>query len=82
MDSTDGGGPGSGNAPYMPTDTLTESFVTGEDVLLWRAEQLEAAGYEGDDILLLAERSDIDLHLAIGLLRKGCPSETAVRILL
>ena len=66
----------------MPTDTLTESFVTGEDVLLWRAEQLEAAGYEGDDILLLAERSDIDLHLAIGLLRKGCPSETAVRILL
>jgi len=66
----------------MPTDTLTESFVTGEDVLLWRAEQLEAAGYEGDDILLLAERSDIDLHVAIGLLRKGCPSETAVRILL
>ena len=66
----------------MPTDTLTESFVTGEDVLLWRAEQLETAGYEGDDILLLAERSDVDLHLAISLLRRGCPSETALRILL
>ena len=66
----------------MPTDTLSESFVVHEDVLLWRAEQLEAAGFEGDDVLLLAERSDIDLHYAAALLRRGCPADTAVRILL
>ncbi len=66
----------------MTTDTLTASFVDREDVLIWRAEQLEAAGYQGDDILLLAERSDVDLHVATSLVRRGCPSQTAVRILL
>jgi len=30
----------------------------------------------------LAERSDVDLHHAVDLLRNGCPPSTAVRILL
>jgi hypothetical protein len=31
---------------------------------------------------MLACRPEIDLHLAIDLLRKGCPRATALRILL
>jgi hypothetical protein len=31
----------------MSIDTPNAALVTGEDVLLWRAEQLEDAGYRG-----------------------------------
>ena len=37
----------------------------------WRAEELE-----------LAERHDVDLHLAIDLISQGCPVPVAVEILL
>jgi hypothetical protein len=47
----------------------------------WRAEELERAGYPVRDAARLAERHDVDLHLAIDLILQGCPVPVAVEIL-
>jgi len=48
----------------------------------WRAEELERAGYPVKEATRLAERHDVDLHLAIDLISQGCPVPVAVEILL
>ena len=48
----------------------------------WRADELERAGYDHRAAATLATRHDIDLHRATDLLRKGCPPELALQILL
>jgi hypothetical protein len=53
-----------------------------EQVLLWRAEVLERAGYESGLASVLSAVPDVDIHLATDLLRRGCPPRVAVRILL
>jgi hypothetical protein len=53
-----------------------------ERIERWRADELERAGYGPVDAAELASRQDVDLHLAIKLLVRGCPPSTAVRILL
>ncbi len=53
-----------------------------ERIERWRAEELERAGYEPSHAAELAARNDVDLHLAVDLLERGCPVETALRILL
>jgi hypothetical protein len=53
-----------------------------ERVRAWRLEELQRAGYERKMARTLAERSDVDLHLATALLRSGCPIDTALRILI
>jgi hypothetical protein len=53
-----------------------------EQVRLWRLEGMRNAGYTEQAAERLARRQDVDLHLAVDLLRRGCPPETALRILL
>lgn len=53
-----------------------------ERVRAWRLEELQRAGYERKMARTLAERADVDLHLATALLRRGCPVDTALRILI
>lgn len=53
-----------------------------ERVERWREEELERAGYEPAFAARLAARHDVDLHLAVRLLARGCPPELAVEILL
>ena len=53
-----------------------------ERVERWRAEELERAGYELSAAAVLAASSGVDLHLAIELLARGCPQDTAMQILL
>ena len=48
----------------------------------WRAEELIRAGYEPSDAIALAARHDIDLHRAVDMIRRGCPPELALQILL
>ena len=48
----------------------------------WRFEALVRAGYDDEDAIELAFHLDVDLHLAVDLVRRGCPSSTAVRIVL
>ena len=56
---------------------------TAEEELVehWRYEQLVQAGYDGTTAARLAARNDVDLHLAVDLLRNGCSLATALRIL-
>lgn len=52
-----------------------------ELVVAWRFEVLFRAGYSRNQAFQLARR-DTDLHLAVRLLERGCPVETALEILL
>jgi hypothetical protein len=47
-----------------------------------RSDQLSAVGYPRSAAAELADRRDVDLHLAVELLRRGCNPATALRILL
>lgn len=53
-----------------------------ERVERWRAEELRRAGYSASAASRLAARPDVDLHLAIELLGRGCPEQLALEILL
>jgi hypothetical protein len=50
-------------------------------VLTWRREELARAGYDERIAEMLSELRYVDLHLATRLLRRGCPAETALKIL-
>jgi hypothetical protein len=45
-------------------------------------EVLAAAGFAPETAAELARNLDIDLHVALDLVKRGCPPETAARILL
>lgn len=66
----------------MTVATLSEKVTAGDSVRRWRVKELRRAGYGPADALILSGRPDIDLHVAIGLLKRGCPPWTAVQILL
>jgi hypothetical protein len=66
----------------MTTAAETEIRDETELVEAWRAEQLELAGYGAAAAAELATRQDVDLHVAVGLLTRGCPAELALKILL
>jgi hypothetical protein len=51
------------------------------EVLRWRFERLLDAGYDPETASALANRVEIDLHLAVRLVSNGCPPDTAVSIL-
>jgi hypothetical protein len=59
---------------------VAESDVDG--VLTWRFEVLCRAGYGLAAAAQIACRQDIDLHVAVELLGRGCDRGTALRILL
>ena len=51
-------------------------------VRFWRLEELLRAGYDEEDATELAFHVEIDLHDAANLVRRGCPSSTAAKIML
>jgi hypothetical protein len=61
---------------------ISAQAVGNEVVVDWRYVSLVQAGYLPDDAWKLATAKDVDLRLAESLLAHGCPSATAVRILL
>jgi hypothetical protein len=64
------------------TEIELHEETEAERVVQWRAEELERAGYDEQTALRVALRADVDLHVAVGLAKRGCPPETALRILL
>ena len=48
----------------------------------WRVEELLRAGYAVPDALEIAVHTEVDLHWAASLVERGCPSSTAVRIVI
>ena len=53
-----------------------------ERVYSWRVEQSRRAGYPARAASKLARHRDVDLHLAIELLDRGCRPALAIQILL
>jgi hypothetical protein len=53
-----------------------------ERIEAWRTEELRRAGYDRRAANAVATRHDVDLHFAVDLLRRGCPPEIALQILL
>jgi hypothetical protein len=66
----------------MATAQSNEVEQRDAEVLRWRFEELRRAGFETEDALTVAAEVHVDLHLATKLLRRGCPPQTALRILL
>ena len=64
-----------------PIDSDEATETENERVLRWRWEELRRAGFGFKDSLLLAVSQEVDLHLATELLARGCPADTALRIL-
>jgi hypothetical protein len=64
------------------TPVVAEEELALDEVICWRFAELLTAGYEVDSAVELAARTDVDLHLAVELQRRGCPQATALRILL
>ena len=50
-------------------------------VVDWRRSELVRAGYPGEVADEIARRGDIDLHNALALTARGCPSTLAWEIL-
>jgi len=68
----------------MTTQTLiapTRAELERDTVTSWRVERLLEAGYDGEASLVLALDRDVDLHLAVSLLERGCAPDTALQIL-
>jgi hypothetical protein len=57
-------------------------MIEAEEVLRWRFSELVRAGYTPADAIVVASHVEVDLHVAVDLLQRGCPEETALRILL
>jgi hypothetical protein len=67
----------------MATELQIPIFVdTDAQVLDWRIEELLRAGFPELLALELAATLEVDLHTAVELRERGCPAETAARILL
>jgi hypothetical protein len=65
----------------MPTADTTFQETEQEIVERWRAQELGRAGFSEDVAHELATRTDVDLHAAIDLIRRGCAPDLAARIL-
>jgi hypothetical protein len=65
----------------MPTAETNIRPTEQELVEAWRASVLERAGYAPEAAAELAIRGDVDLHLAVELVQKGCSPDLAYNIL-
>jgi hypothetical protein len=66
----------------MDADTSSLLNDAAVEVLSWRLDTLERAGYSSAVALELAARVDIDLHRAVELVLAGCSPELALKILI
>jgi hypothetical protein len=66
----------------MSTANVTEPVLEVELVEQWRLDTLERAGYDAESAAVLAASPEVDLHLAVSLLKRGCPVPLALQILL
>jgi hypothetical protein len=62
------------------SEVATETEL--ERVERWRRRVLREAGYDREAAQVLAICQDVDLHLALRLIRAGCEQSVALEILL
>ena len=63
-------------------DLQTRPDFELELVERWRADSLSRAGYDAESAAVLAASHEVDLHLAVHLLERGCAIDLALQILL
>ncbi len=56
--------------------------LEAETVLRWRFDALVRSGYDAGEAMILASHVEVDLHRATDLVARGCPTATAIKILL
>lgn len=66
----------------MTVAELQRARATEDEVVAWRREQLRRAGCRRFEAEVLARELTVDLHEAVELLERGCPSRIALNILL
>ncbi len=66
----------------MSAAHVTEPAYEIEIVERWRLDSLERAGYDAESAAVLAASPEVDLHLAVSLLQRGCSVALALQILL
>ena len=66
----------------MTTAELLTARVTEDQVVAWRRDQLRRAGCRRFEAEVLARERQVDLHEAVELLERGCPSKIALEILI
>lgn len=60
---------------------VAEYLSERDKIVGWRFDELERAGY-GIFAAAIAARCDIDLHLAVEIVERGCDPKVAAEILL
>ncbi|MEZ0285896.1 MAG: hypothetical protein ACAH79_11765 [Thermoleophilia bacterium] len=65
----------------MEDGTTHRRNLPAREVVAWRRERLAAAGFAAGLAGTLAHEPRMDLHALIELTERGCPPETAARIL-
>ena len=65
-----------------PIESVSDADDEQDRILRWRCEELRRAGYPLGHVLVLATCPHVDLHLAVDLIARGCPTATALQILL
>ncbi len=69
--------------PRMSAEVEAVPVETEEErVFEWRLEELFRGGFSDVLAVELAAARDVDLHEALDLVARGCPPDTAARILL
>jgi hypothetical protein len=63
------------------TDVDPDDEPDRDRVVQWRIERLLDAGYGRDAAVLIGHDTSIDLHVAVALLERGCPVDSALQIL-
>ena len=66
----------------MAVDLIEFETSESEAVFEWRLEELIRGGFPELIAIELAITPHVDLHAAVALRSRGCPPETAARILL
>ncbi len=66
----------------MISDFVVDYEPEQVQVVAWRFGELVRAGYDAEVAIDIAEQLEVDLHRATALVVRGCPPETAKRILL
>ena len=61
---------------------VTDTSFELERVELWRLDTLERAGDDAESAAVLAASPEVDLHLAVSLVERGCSVDLALQILL
>jgi hypothetical protein len=61
---------------------ILDQDIEAERILAWRLDELVRAGYDRATAWEIAARPDVDLHLAVEVVRGGCSPDLALRILL